>query len=71
MIAIKGMEMPDSCEECLFSFYDERISDEEERWVCELNPTKRLFDPEIKRQDWCPLVEIGNVHENPEDGYKE
>lgn len=75
MIAIKGMNMPSTCAECLFGFYDERISDEEERWVCELSPTKRLFDPEIKRQDWCPLIEaesrwIPCVERLPESGQK-
>ena len=60
MIAIKGMEMPVDCFHCCFEVNNH----------CHVDVDIRRVEP-IGRPDWCPLVEIENVHENPEDGYKE
>ena len=62
MVAIKGMEMPENCGDCDFEAYPRGAH------YCQL--VMRVIES-LGRPNWCPLVEIRNVHENPEDGYKE
>ena len=52
MIAIKGMEMPNSCSECNL------ITRKTWNYVCSIN-LKDIDCTETKRPKGCPLVEIG------------
>ena len=64
MIAIKGMEMPERCFNC--PLRQDRYDD----IMCRVN--NLWNDSELReRPKNCPLIEIADVHQNPEDGYKE
>ena len=55
MIAIKGMEMPKNCANCLFNAYYENLGG----YICE--HLSKIIDKDErweKRHDDCPLVEI-------------
>lgn len=58
-VLVRGMEMPKSCFECRFRYYDR-----EARMVCELTGRsqhdERLVPDREKRPGWCPLVEVLN-----------
>ena len=66
MIAIKGMEMPESCLTCLFS---EHENIDEFRYFCKL--TERYLGNygnakakwQSERRDFCPLVELPEPQE--------
>lgn len=62
-IVIKGMEMPDICEKCMFC----KWSNLNQTGACVLNDWKLTGeefsrDYLVKRPDWCPLVELPAKH---------
>lgn len=60
MIAIKGMEMPGNCLQCSFEVNNH----------CHVDVDIRRVES-IDKPDWCPLVEVADIHTNPEDSVRE
>lgn len=65
MIAIKGLEMPRSCDVCPFIVHG--IGDS---FICRA-ADRSIYVITNGRQDWCPLIEIPDSPRNPEDAYRE
>lgn len=59
-VLIKGMDMPETCEECSFHRYHS-----DGKYVCVATPLfypMNLANSKGIRKDWCPLVEVPTPH---------
>lgn len=59
-VYIKGMEMPETCEDCNFHRYHSHYE-----YVCVATPLfypMNLANSKNIRKDWCPLVEVPTPH---------
>ena len=59
-VLIKGMEMPETCEECSFHCYHS-----DGKYVCVATPLfypMNLANSKGRRKDFCPLVEVPAPH---------
>ena len=64
MIFIKGMKMPNTCEECEFASWSNLC---QTMWCNRIEePTGEDFsrDYKVKRAEWCPLVEVEEAEES-------
>lgn len=59
-VVVKGMDMPESCEECSFHCYHTAG-----KYVCLATPMfypMNLANNKGIRKDWCPLIEVPAPH---------
>lgn len=59
-VLIKGMEMPETCDDCQFHRYHSH-----HEYVCVATPLfypMNLANSKSIRKDWCPLVELPEKH---------
>ena len=63
MVAIKNMEMPESCKECpLFHFYLD--TNGIIHFICKCGNIELCGDLKNKRNDFCPLIEVDKERED-------
>ena len=60
MIAIKGWDMPESCQECYLKSYV--IEDHRGNGFYYCNPSGKALDGREIKPDFCPLVEVPDWH---------
>lgn len=59
-VVIKGMEMPETCDDCPFHIYHSHYE-----YVCKATPLfypMNLANSKGIRKDWCPLIALPDKH---------